>query len=101
MDQSWDLYLGNRRPTQEPYAVPVKAKNLSNLPPGYIHVAEVDCLADDGIEYARRLKEAGSPVELRIARRMIHGFLRARHSGPTAAAEFDLPCAFLQKTLGR
>ena len=99
MDRYWSLYLGDRRPTREPYAAPVKAENLAGLPPGFIHVAEVDCLADDGVEYARRLQAAGSPAVLRVAPRMIHGFLRARHSGPAAAAEFDLPCEFLKRTL--
>ncbi|MFO0995049.1 MAG: alpha/beta hydrolase [Alphaproteobacteria bacterium] len=99
MERSWSLYLGDRRPTRDPYAAPVKAKDLSNLPPAFIHVAEVDCLADDGIIYARRLKEAGSPAILRIAKRMIHGFTRARHSGPAAAAEFDAPCTFLKDVL--
>ena len=99
MDSCWSQYLGDRRPTQDAYAVPVKAQDLSNLPPIFIHVAEVDCLADDGVEYARRLKEAGSPATLRIAKRMIHGFLRARFSGPAASAEFDAPCGFLKAVL--
>jgi hypothetical protein len=30
---------------------------------------------------------------------MIHGFLRARFSGPDAAAEFAAPCTFLRGIL--
>ncbi|MFN0043378.1 MAG: alpha/beta hydrolase [Alphaproteobacteria bacterium] len=96
IDRSWDFYLGARRPIADPYAVPVKAKDLSNLPPAFVHVAEIDCLADDGIVYGERLGAAGNRGTLRIARRMIHGFLRARHSGPDAAAEFEVPCEFLK-----
>jgi acetyl esterase len=99
MDKAWDLYLGKRRPIDDPYAVPLKAKNLAGLPPAHIHIAEVDCLADDGRLYAKRLKEAGSPVVFRVAERMIHGFTRARFSGPAAAAEFQAPCDFLRKHL--
>jgi len=99
MDKAWDLYLGKRRPIDDPYAVPLKAKNLSHLPPAHIHVAEVDCLADDGRVYAQRLKKAGTPVVFRVAERMIHGFTRARFSGPAAAAEFQAPCDFLRALL--
>jgi len=99
MDKAWDLYLGKRRPIDDPYAVPLKAKNLSHLPPAHIHVAEVDCLADDGRFYAQLLKKAGTPVVFRVAERMIHGFTRARFSGAAAAAEFQAPCDFLKTYL--
>ena len=42
---------------------------------------------------------AGNEVVLRCARRMIHGFLRARFSGAEAAAEFARPCGFLRSRL--
>jgi len=95
MDRAWTLYLGDRRPTQDAYAAPLKAANLSSLPPTFVHVAEIDCLADDGRAYAERLRAAGTQAELRLARRMIHGFLRARFTGAMAAAEFRVPCDFL------
>jgi len=100
LDACWSLYLGARRPTAEPYAAPLKAKDVSGLPPAHIHVAEVDPLADDGRIYADRLRSAGCTVELRVARRMIHGFMRARFFGPESAAEFARPCAFLARRLG-
>jgi|tagenome__1003787_1003787.scaffolds.fasta_scaffold20987835_6 acetyl esterase len=96
MDRAWSLYLGDGRPTQNPYATPLKAENLASLPPTFVHVAEVDCLADDGRAYAERLCAAGSRAELRVAKRMIHGFLRARFTGPAAAAEFQAACDFLR-----
>lgn len=99
-DSSWTLYLGAQRPTGNPYAAPLKAKDLTRLPPTHIHIAEIDPLADDGRQYAERLAAAGSPVELRVALRMIHGFLRARFTGPGAANEFGRPCAFLRRYLG-
>jgi acetyl esterase len=99
MDRNWDLYLGGKRPSHEAYAAPLKAPDLSGLPPAHIHVAEIDPLADDGRDYARRLERAGCSVELRVAERMIHGFLRARFTGSAAAAEFARPCAFLRAAL--
>ena len=101
IDRAWSLYLGTRRPTRDPYATPLKAPDLGGLPPAFVHMAEIDCLADDSRAYVERLAQSGSPATLRVARGMIHGFLRARFSGPRAAAEFDAPCAFLRGILGQ
>jgi acetyl esterase len=99
VDRAWDLYLGSRRPTSNPYAAPLKATNFANLPPAHVHLAEFDCLADDSRAYADRLAVAGNEVVLRTAPRMIHGYLRARFFGPDAAAEFAAPCNFLLSKL--
>lgn len=101
VDRAWDLYLGSGRPTSNPYAAPLKASNFANLPPAHVHLAEFDCLADDSRAYADRLAVAGNEVVLRTAPRMIHGYLRARFSGPDAAAEFAAPCDFLRSKLMR
>ena len=99
MDLGWGRYLGDRRPTDDPYAAPLKAEDLSRLPPAHVHYAEIDPLADDAVQYAERLAAAGNEVVSRCARRMIHGFVRARFSGPEAAAEFARPCEFLRTRL--
>lgn len=100
VEDSWETYLEGKRPTDNPYAAPLKAADLSNLPPAHIHYAEIDCLADDSIQYAKRLEDAGNRVVLREAKGMIHGYLRSRFHGPQAAAEFDAPCLFLKEVLG-
>ena len=100
MEQCWDFYLQGKRPTDAPYAAPLRTPDVSDLPPAHIHYAEYDPLADDGPAYAERLRAAGNEVELRCAERMIHGFMRARFSGPDAAAEFDRPCGFIRRVLG-
>ncbi|MCW3474741.1 alpha/beta hydrolase [Limobrevibacterium gyesilva] len=99
IDRAWSLYLGDRRPTSDPYAAPLKAQDLANLPPAHVHLAEIDCLADDSRQYAWRLTAAGNRAVLRTAPRMIHGYLRARFSGPVAAEEFAAPCQFLRDIL--
>ena len=100
VDYFWGQYLGERRPSREPYATPLAAGDLSGLPPALVHVAEVDPLADDGRRYAERLRAAGVETTLRVAERMIHGFLRARQLGPDSSAEFDVGCAFMRERLG-
>jgi acetyl esterase len=99
IDQAWSLYLGAGRPTANAYAAPLKAADLSGLPPAHVHYAEYDCLADDARSYAARIAAAGGEVTLRAAKRMIHGYLRARFTGPAAAAEFAEPCRFLARHL--
>lgn len=58
----------------DPYCSPLFMENLSNLPAAIIVVAEYDPLRDEGIEYATRLKDAGTFVDLRREQGMIHGF---------------------------
>jgi acetyl esterase len=58
----------------EPYCSPLMMENLSELPPAIIVVAEYDPLRDEGVEYAKRLKEDGVFVDLRREPGMFHGF---------------------------
>jgi len=53
---------------------PAETADLTGLPPAYIEVAEFDCLRDDGILYAERLRGAGISVEFRDTRGTMHGF---------------------------
>jgi len=95
----WKWYLPGGMPSNDPYVVPLKARNLSGLPRAFVHVAEIDPLYDDGRLYAERLKAAGVPTEYRVAKGMLHGFMRARLLGPDSAAEFGAICGFLRKCL--
>ncbi len=94
-----DLYLPDDPNTLDPYARPVVARDLSNLPPAWIHPAEIDPIRDDARTYASRLALAGSEVHYREAKGMIHGFMRARLSGAAARAEFEAICGFLRERL--
>ena len=100
MDRAWNAYLGEERSEVSPYAAPLsEGADLAGLPPAHVHIAEFDPLADDGRNYVRRLLEAGVDAELHVARDMIHGFVRARESGPDAAAEFAAICRSLRAHL--
>jgi acetyl esterase len=91
----WPMYLG-KTPPETLYATPIRIKDLSGLPPAFVHYAEIDPAADDSPIYAQRLAEAGVATTLRCAKGMIHGFLRARFAGTTAASEFTLPCMWVR-----
>ena len=60
---------------KDPHFSPILTEDLSRLPQAVVIVAGHDPLRDEGIEYAKRLKEAGVDVELRNYEGMVHGFL--------------------------
>ncbi len=82
-------------PLDDPHAFPIHARDLTGLPPTLVHVAEFDPIRDAGRAYAAKLVLAGNDVTFREARRMIHGFMRARFTGRQAAEEFKVICRFL------
>ena len=51
---------------------PIWAESLEGLPPAHIMSAEYDALRDDGLEYARRLKEAGVPATFSLQKGHVH-----------------------------
>jgi acetyl esterase/lipase len=73
---AWSAYLG-REPGSagvEAYAAPIRATDLSDLPPAYIAVGEIDLFFDENVEYARRLIAAGVPTELHVYPGAYHAF---------------------------
>ncbi|HEY8979675.1 MAG TPA: alpha/beta hydrolase [Streptomyces sp.] len=68
---SWHHYLGDTPAT--PYAAPLRATDLSGLPPAHIATAEYDPNRDEGITYALRLLQSGVTVELRQWPGTFHG----------------------------
>lgn len=62
MEWFWGKYLTNPADGANPYASPLRAKDLSKLPPAMIVSAEIDPLRSEGKEYADRLRKAGVDV---------------------------------------
>jgi acetyl esterase/lipase len=58
----------------DPRVSPLRATNLSGLPPTLIHTAEFDPLRDEGGAYAKRLIEAGVTTQHTCHAGMIHLF---------------------------
>ncbi len=54
---------------------PTKSKNLKNLPPTLLILAECDPLYDEGNYFAELLKKNHNNVEVKIYKGQIHGFL--------------------------
>lgn len=72
----WNLYVASPNQMREPYASPMRATSLANLPPALVLTAEYDPLCDEGEAYARALSEAGVPVKLHRFDGLIHAFMK-------------------------
>jgi acetyl esterase/lipase len=59
----------------DPRVAPLRATNLSNLPPATIITCEFDPLRDEGAAYAAALAAAGVDVQHIVARGQIHNSL--------------------------
>ncbi|MBM3775835.1 MAG: alpha/beta hydrolase, partial [Acidobacteria bacterium] len=67
-------YLRTEADGADPRVSPLRAKDLSGLPPALVITAGYDPLRDEGAEYAARLAEAGVEVVHLDFEEMIHPF---------------------------
>jgi len=71
---SWQCYL-DAAPGSEPtpaWAVPARCDDLTDLPPTWIGVGELDLFYPEDVAYAEGLRAAGVPVELLTVPGMYH-----------------------------
>ncbi len=73
--QAWAAYLGTAYGTDlvSPYAAPARAEGLTNLPPTYLDVGDLDLFRDEVVSFAGRLMRSQVPVELHVYPGGIHG----------------------------
>ena len=76
-------YVGEDGDPKDPLISPLRAEDLSGLPPALILTAQFDPLRDDAERYGARLREAGVAAEIKRFDGAVHGFLLS----PGARAE--------------
>ena len=86
MEWYWDLYAPSAADRDRPEASPLRAADLSALPPTYLVIAAHDPLRDEVLAYAQRLQDAGVQVIRRTYDDQAHGFLTMVNFLPTADA---------------
>ena len=93
--------LVNPDPSKTPlaYRSPVEAERFDNLPPAYIEVAQFDPLHDDGVYYAKLLRDAGTEVILHETEGTMHGF-DSKVKAPTTQKMLESRVEFMRKMFG-
>lgn len=84
------MYVPDPNEREQPYASPLRAPNVSGLPPALIITAELDPQRDEGEAYAQRLRDGGCLVTHTRYPGVLHGFFQMGGviaSGRVAIAE--------------
>ena len=68
-------YVRNDTDRINPLVSPLYADDVSGLPEALIILGQCDILLDEGLKYARKLKDAGVSVEYKVYNGMPHGFI--------------------------
>lgn len=80
----WDVYLKNLDRKKLPkYVSALQRTDLKDLPPAYVETAQFDCLRDEAIIYAQKLKDSNIQVELNETKETVHAFDLVRKSSIT------------------
>jgi len=92
-------YLNDPGEVADPRVSPLKAADLSDLPPALVFTAGFDPLRDEGEAYADRLAAAGVKTIHREFDSLIHGFIGMRGALQAAARAMDDMVAGLRHEL--
>ena len=82
-------YLGDPGQGGDPRVSPLRASDLSGLPPAFVLTAQYDPLRDQGIAYADALRAAGNGVEMTMYEGLFHGFFSMFDLIEAGKAAFD------------
>jgi len=96
----WGHYLADPADAANPLASPLRATDLSDLPPALVVTAEYDPLRDEGEYYAERLRQAGVPTEMKRWSGMNHGFFTVPGVVDKASAAVDEACLWVKSLHG-
>jgi acetyl esterase len=89
MQWFWQQYLQGDAHNQNPYAIPMRAENFSNLAPAIVITAEYDPLLSDGEKYVELLARDGVATSYKRYEGMIHGFFTNMAVTPAAEEAID------------
>jgi acetyl esterase len=100
MKRGWAEYLPPGHNPRDPKVSPLYAGDMSGVAPAFVLTAEYDTLRDEGETYARRLFEAGNPVQARRYLGAVHGFFTMPGTLGLAREALRDVAAFLKSRLG-
>jgi len=97
----WNHYIRTEADGQDWRASPLRAEDLSNLPPAFVVTAEFDPLRDEGEAYAHRLLSSGNTVTLKRYAGQIHGFFTMPGAMPAGRQAIEDAAALLRQAFAR
>jgi acetyl esterase/lipase len=100
MDRDLEHYLPVDTDPADPRISPLRASQLSELPPAYVHTAEFDPVRDEGRAYADKLACAGVDVNYTCHLGMIHLFYGMAGTIPYASTALKRVGSELRAALG-
>lgn len=92
----WKMYLKDCTPQQEQIAVPMKNPLPKTLPPTYIETAEFDCLHDEAILYAEKIKNHTTELQINETKGTFHGY-DMLSSHPISKGSVEKRITFMKK----
>ncbi|MCP5181422.1 MAG: alpha/beta hydrolase [Pseudomonadales bacterium] len=100
MQWFWNHYVPREEERTNPYASPLRAASLADLPPALVLTAEFDPLRDEGEAYAAALRKAGVAVQATRYDGVVHGFFGMPANVAKARAAIDQATRALRNQLG-
>jgi acetyl esterase len=99
MEWFWRFYCPDPDKRRDPRASPLRAENLSGLPPALVITAEFDTLRVEGREYAEALRNAHVPAEWLHCEGLIHDFMATAAVFKASRPPFEHACLALRTAL--
>jgi acetyl esterase len=96
----YDSYVPKGADKDDPRLSPLRAKDLSGLPPAYVLLGGFDPLHDEGLQYAERLRSAGVKVAVEDYPDMVHCFIYLQTVLPQAHTAVVSASKALRKAFG-
>jgi len=93
----WSHYLRDPSEGTHPHASPLRAPDLSGLPPALVITAEYDPLRDEGELFAERLRASGVPTALSRYDGVNHGFMFWAGGVDKAGVAMNEGCEWLRR----
>lgn len=101
MQWFWDQYAPEAADRLHPDAAPLRADDLSGLPPALVITAEFDILRDEVEAYADRLRAAGVEVTYKQFDRQMHNFFAMPGLLPAQEKAIDYIGSQIDRRLAR
>lgn len=99
----WSSYLGASvgAASLPPYAAPARREELEGMPPTWIYTSDIELFHDEDVDYANRLRAAGTDVTLEVVNGAPHGFEAWAPGNPLALRLFATARGWLRERLER